>query len=142
MALFDPTGGGAQIQQSGTYNANPLSMAAGMATLQLLTPYAYARLDSLTQRLGEELDAVFEEAGIPAQVTTVGSLFRVHFLPNRPRNYREAAQDNGRMHRWLQLWLLNHEIMWSTAGNVSLPMADGHIDQFVSAVATALREIV
>ncbi len=145
MALFDPTTdgpyGGAQIQQSGTYNANPLSMVAGMATLQQLTPEVYARLDTLTKRLGAGLDAVFEEAGIPAQVTTVGSLFRVHFLPQRPRNYREAAQDNGKLHRWLQLRLLNHDIMWSTAGNVSVPMGEGEVDRFVGAVAEALGEV-
>jgi glutamate-1-semialdehyde 2,1-aminomutase len=99
-------------------------MVAGMATLQQLTPEVYARLDTLTKRLGAELDAVFEEAGIPAQVTTVGSLFRVHFLPQRPRNDREAARDNGRMHRWLQLRLLNHDIMWSTAGNVSAALGE------------------
>lgn len=141
MALFDPTGGGAQIQQSGTYNANPLSMVAGMATLRTLTPDAYAHLDALTRRLGAELDAVFEEAGVEAQVTTVGSLFRVHFLPHRPHNYREAAQDNALMHKWLQFWLLNHDIMWSTAGNVSLPMREEQIDTFVSAVATALQDL-
>lgn len=141
MALFDPTGGGAAIQQSGTYNANPLSMVAGMATLHELTPAAYDRLDVLTRRLGSELEAVFEEAGIQAQVTTVGSLFRVHFLPSRPRNYREAARDNGLMHRWLQLWLLNHNIMWSTAGNVSLPMQNGHVDAFVAALGEALHEL-
>ncbi|MEZ4663415.1 MAG: hypothetical protein R2911_38225 [Caldilineaceae bacterium] len=109
-------------------------MVAGMATLRELTPEAYARLDVLTRRLGSELEAVFEEAGIQAQVTTIGSLFRVHFLPSRPRNYREAARDNGLMHRWLQLWLLNHDVMWSTAGNVSLPMENEHVDTFVAAV--------
>jgi len=109
--------------------------------LQQLPPEVYARLDTLAKRLGAELDAVFEEAGIPAQVTTVGSLFRVHFLPQRPRNYREAAQDNGKLHRWLQLHLLNHDIMWSTAGNVSVPMGEGEIDRFVGAVAAALGEV-
>ncbi len=51
MALFDPTAagphGGAQIQQSGTYHANPLSVVAGMATLQQLPPAVYARSSSL-----------------------------------------------------------------------------------------------
>jgi glutamate-1-semialdehyde 2,1-aminomutase len=120
-----------------TYNANPLSMMADMATLQQLTPGVYAQLNTLTKRLGAELDAVFEEAGIPAQVTTVGSLFRVHFLPQRPRNYREAAQDNGKLHRRL----LNHDILWSTAGNVSVPMGEGEVDRFVGAVAEALGEV-
>ena len=45
------------------------------------------------------------------------------------------------MHRWLQLWLLNHDIMWSTAGNVSLPMDEGHVDHFIDGVAAALGEL-
>ena len=141
MALFDPTDGGAAIQQNGTYNANPLSMVAGMVTLQTLTPEAYARLDTMTQRLASELDAVFEDAGVEAQVITAGSLFRIFFLPNPPRNYREAAQENKQMVKWLQFWLLNHDIMWSTSGNVSLPMTDVHIDTFVSTVAAGLTTI-
>ncbi|MEZ4621882.1 MAG: aminotransferase class III-fold pyridoxal phosphate-dependent enzyme [Caldilineaceae bacterium] len=46
-------------------------------------------------------------------------------LASAPAQLSRAAQDNGRMHRWLQLRLLNQEIMWSTAGNVSVPMGEG-----------------
>ncbi len=141
MALFDPAGGGAAIRQNGTYNANPLSMVAGMATLQTLTPAAYARLDAMTQRLASELDAVFEDASVEAQVVTAGSLFRIFFLPNPPRNYREAAQDDKRLVKWLQYWLLNHDIMWSTSGNVSLPMTESHVDTFVATVAAGLKTL-
>ena len=141
MALFDPSNGGAQIQQNGTYNANPLSMVAGMATLNMLTPAVYAQLEERTKRLASELDAVFEEAGIQAQVVTAGSLFRVFFMSSPPRNYRDTARDNPLMTKYLQRWLLNHGIMWSTSGNVSVPLEDGHVDQFVGAVAEALGEI-
>ena len=56
MSQYDPTTGDPGIPQSGTYNANPLAMVAGLTTLRLLTPEAYGKLDAVTQRLGSELE--------------------------------------------------------------------------------------
>ena len=141
MALYDPTSGAPKIPHSGTYNANPLAMVAGLATLRTLTPEAYGKLDSLTQRLGDKLHSVFEEFGVQAHVTVVGSLFRVHFLVSAPRNYREAALDDGVMHKWLFFSLLNQGIHWGYGGNVSLPMEETHIDRLVSGVQIALQQL-
>ncbi|MDP6778372.1 MAG: aspartate aminotransferase family protein, partial [Candidatus Latescibacteria bacterium] len=141
MAQYDPATGDPGIQQSGTYNANPIAMVAGLTTLRLLTPEAYEKLDAITQRLGSELESVFAEADLVAQVTTVGSLFRVHFLPGRPRNYREAAREDASIHRWLFFALLARGVYWKQGGNVSLPMEDAHIDQLISAIRSALGEL-
>src|SRR5207302_3293196 len=51
MSAYDPRRGGARISHGGTFNANPLTMAAGVATLNALTPEAYRRLDALGERL-------------------------------------------------------------------------------------------
>src|SRR5439155_17016571 len=51
MAYYDPRQGAARISQGGTFNANPVTMAAGLATLNALTPEAYTRLDALGERL-------------------------------------------------------------------------------------------
>ncbi len=139
LDLYNPTGGAPEIPHSGTYNANPIAIAAGLTTLRLLTPEAYRRLESLTQRLADRLRRVFRDTGLEAHVTTAGSLFRVHFLAERPRNYREAARDNQLLHRWLFFALLNRGLYWKLGGNVSLPMEDRHVDQLVSAVSDALR---
>ncbi|MBV7328187.1 hypothetical protein KFU94_07980 [Chloroflexi bacterium TSY] len=114
-------------------------MVAGAATLRTLTREAYAKLDQLTKRLGEELDQVFEEAEVEAQVSTAGSLVRVHFLPNLPRTYREAAKEDDTMHLWFSFWLLNHGIHGSLNGNLSLPMEETHVDQLVSTVRAGLQ---
>ena len=139
LDLYNPTAGAPEIPHSGTYNANPIAIVAGLTTLRLLTPEAYKRLASLTQRLATGLERVFQDAGLQARITTAGSLFRVHFLPERPRNYREAARDNQQLHRWLFFALLNRGIYWKLGGNVSLPMEDRHVDQLISAVDDALR---
>ncbi len=139
LDLYNPTGGAPRIPHSGTYNANPIAIVAGLTTLRLLTPEAYERLDTLTRRLAGRLEGVFRVAGLQARVTTAGSLFRVHFLSEKPRNYREAARDNQQLHRWLFFALLNRGIYWKFGGSVSLPMENQHVDQLVSAVDDALQ---
>ena len=141
MAQYDPTAGAPKIPQSGTYNANPLAMVAGLAALRALTPEAYQKLQATTRSLGLKLEAVFAQAGIQAQITVVGSIFRIHFLPAPPRNYREAALDDETLHKWLFFWLINHSIYWKNGGNISLPMEEEHIDHLVNAIRTALEEI-
>ena len=86
------------------------------------------------------MESVFDDVGVEAQVTVVGSLFRVHFLPRPPRNYREAAQDDKLLQDYLFFWLLNHGIHWTSGGNVSLPMTEEHIDRLVSEVRNAFQQ--
>ena len=141
MALYDPTGGSPAIPQSGTYNGNPIVMAAGLATLRTMTDAAYREIHDRTARLGEGLRQVFSDAGVPGCVVTAGSLFQLYFLAEAPRNYREAAQDDGARQRWLYFWLMNHGIVSRRGGNVSLPMTDHHVDRLVEEVDNALRHL-
>ena len=141
MAAYDPTQGTPQIPHSGTYNGNPLSMVAGLATLQTMTPAAYSRLESRTLKLGADLQNTFNAAGIVAQVTTIGSLFRIHFLPEKPLNYRQAALNDTTMARWFYFALLERGIHWADHGNVSLPTTDEDIATFVGAVQDALASL-
>ena len=141
MALYDPSGGGPAIPQSGTYNGNPLVMAAGLATLRTMTDAAYHDIHDRTARLGEGLRQVFADAGVPGCVVTAGSLFQLYFLPEAPRNYREAAHDDGARQRWLYFRLMNRGIVTRRGGNVSLPMTDCHVDRLVEEVGNALRHL-
>src|SRR4029079_9659256 len=124
------------LPQSGTFNGNPLSMAAGVATLQQLTPQGFDKLDPLGERLRSKLTHVFEEMGAPAVVTGSGSLFRIHFSATPIRNYRDTLRKNMDSHRKLFFWLLNHGIYLDgrAMGCVSLPMEEADVDTLVDAV--------
>ena len=115
--------------------------AAGLATLRTMTDAAYHEIHDRTARLGEGLRQVFAGAGVPGCVVTAGSLFQLYFLPEAPRNYREAARDDGARQRWLYFWLMNHGIVTRRGGNVSLPMTDRHADRLVEEVESALRHL-
>ena len=65
--------------QAGTLSGNPLAMAAGAATLDLLDDAAYARLEEAGRALEDGLAAAARAAGVPARVQRVGSLLTLFF---------------------------------------------------------------
>ncbi|HTN53859.1 MAG TPA: glutamate-1-semialdehyde 2,1-aminomutase, partial [Anaeromyxobacter sp.] len=67
------------IYQAGTLSGNPMAMAAGKATLELLAPEAYQKLEATSARLAEGLAAAAARAGVPVQVNRVGSMLTVFF---------------------------------------------------------------
>ena len=96
MALYDPATGPV-VSHAGTFNANPMTMVAGEATLRQLTPEAYERMNALGEQLREKLRAVLGELDIDAQVTGIGSLFAIHFSTEEIRDYRSTMRGNQQM---------------------------------------------
>jgi glutamate-1-semialdehyde 2,1-aminomutase len=78
MAVFDPTGGKPPASHGGTFNSNPMTMAAGYAQMRMMTPEAFARLAKLGDRLAAGLRAAFRAANMEGQVTGAGSLWKIH----------------------------------------------------------------
>jgi glutamate-1-semialdehyde 2,1-aminomutase len=63
-----------RVHQVGTFNGNPLSMAAARASLQkVLTPAAYEQLETLGERMRAGCQDVIDEHGIPAHAVALGS---------------------------------------------------------------------
>jgi glutamate-1-semialdehyde 2,1-aminomutase len=79
------------IYQAGTLSGNPMAMAAGLATLRLMTPAAYDKLEKLSARLADGLASAAAEAKVPAQVNRVGSMFTV-FFSEKPVFDAESAR--------------------------------------------------
>ncbi len=67
------------IYQAGTLSGNPMAMAAGFATLRLMTPGAYEKLEHLSARLADGLARGAADAKVPVQVNRVGSMLTVFF---------------------------------------------------------------
>ena len=82
MAVFDPRGGTPIVPHAGTFNANPVTMAAGLAGMRLLDAASFQKMDDLAGRLRDGLAACFKDAGVEGSVTGVGSLFKIH--PEQP----------------------------------------------------------
>lgn len=84
------------VYQAGTLSGNPLSVAAGLATLRLATSEVYARVDAAASVVANALDEALTAAGVIHAVPRAGSLFGVAFLPASPRSYAEALTQEDR----------------------------------------------
>jgi glutamate-1-semialdehyde 2,1-aminomutase len=96
MGMLAPAGG---VYQAGTLAGNPLAVAAGLATLELLDESAYARLSATTERLAVGLR---EAAGDhPVHVVSVAGLLTVFFSDRPVRDFDDARACDLQAHaRW------------------------------------------
>ena len=94
MEHLAPLGGGSQ---GGTLSGNPLAMAAGRATLELLDDGAFDRLTATAARLADGLAVAFNGAGLQTVLPRVGSLLGCFFGDVAPADFDEAKvlADNG-----------------------------------------------
>ncbi|MEA2711032.1 MAG: glutamate-semialdehyde -aminomutase [Phycisphaerales bacterium] len=107
MELVSPVG---PMYQAGTLSGNPLAMAAGIATLEILKePAAYERLETLSSRLEAGLREAADESKIPVVINRVGSMICPFFVPasgQKVTNYKEAtASDTARFAKFFHAML-------------------------------------
>ncbi len=135
------TGG---VVHGGTYNAQPVTMAALVATQQALTPERHARACELGLRLQEGVRAALARAGLTAQVTGFPLMFHVALGLHEPaRCYRDvAAADKAAYVRFAQALLRRGvRVLERGAWFVSLEHDDAVIDATLAAVEDAAREL-
>ncbi|PLP55646.1 aspartate aminotransferase family protein [Mesorhizobium loti] len=83
------------VVHGGTYNSQPIAMAATAATLRALTPDLFAGIERQGGKLMEGMREALASAGVTAAVTGFPSIFHVAFGIDKPaRNYRELARSN------------------------------------------------
>jgi glutamate-1-semialdehyde 2,1-aminomutase len=89
--IMDHVAPAGPVYQAGTLSGNPLAMAAGAATLDLLErPGTYSRLETLTARLCGGLERAARAAGVAVTVNRAASLFTVFFCPGPVTDYAGA----------------------------------------------------
>jgi len=101
MAVVAPLG---PVYQAGTLSGNPLSIAAGIATLKVLEdedPYPY--LEETCKRLCEGLEQAASGAGVAVRVNRIGSMFTVFFTDEPVVDYESARRcDTGKFAAFFQ----------------------------------------
>jgi glutamate-1-semialdehyde 2,1-aminomutase len=143
MELLDPRHE-VNLAQGGTYNGNPLGMAAGVATMTELTPDVYEDLNRKGARVAELLVEVFASHQIPVQVNSAGSMFALHFTDRAVVDYRGVAAGDKTRTRDFFLGLLNHGVLVAPRGMAALstPMEEQEIQEFIDAVDTVAVELL
>ena len=140
MRLYGPLSGPA-INHGGTFNANPVTMAAGVATLKELTPIRYRRLAELGEMLRQGVRQVCAELEQPVTVTGIGSLFGIHFTAGPLCNYRDIAAGDKALGERVFMGMLNEGFLLAPnlVGAMSLVLGEIEVDAFVRAFRRVLQ---
>ena len=134
MALLHPTDG--SIRWGGTFNGNPVSAAAGIETLEALTPAVIDELNQRGRRLTDRLNKVLEASPVPAQVTGVGSLFNIHATDEEITDNHAVGRADPELMELLHLGLMNRGYFLAPRGMgcLSTAMTSADLDGLAESV--------
>jgi glutamate-1-semialdehyde 2,1-aminomutase len=103
-----------RVDQVGTFNGNPLTMAASRAALtEVLVPEAYRRFDSLNEIFRQGIDKVIESYHLPAHLETLGAKGSITWRGEPLTDYRDAFDVDDRPSYLSYLWQLNRGVFKS-----------------------------
>ena len=145
MSVFDHRPG-EKIHHGGTYNGNPVTMAAGYETMRLMTENEYGRLAELGEVLRGNLSEMLKQRSIPHQVTGRGSMFCLLLSDRCPVDFRELIEcrNSGPDLSGLDREMLSRGILLGSRGLfgvLSTPMTEAELDQFVDALDQSLKAL-
>lgn len=145
MSVFCVDGAKAPLPHGGTFNANPLTIAAGRAAMQDWTPEAVENLNAKGEKAREMLREAIRIANVPGQITGSGSLFRMHVHGRAMASYRDTYPDAQEAQRVVALCqnLIANGVFTSTLGLGCLSTAttDSDMDQLAQATVNACRSM-
>jgi glutamate-1-semialdehyde 2,1-aminomutase len=135
------------VRPGGTFSGSPLSVAAGIATLDELTARKdeiYPRLDGLSERFAQGIRAAAARHAAPLTVNNCGAVLQLFWGIAPPTTYAEAVRDDRESVARLTALLLNRGIHVAERGLILLCAAhtEEHIDRAVSAIEDSLRELL
>ncbi len=142
--LMDQLAPEGPIYQAGTLSGNPLAMASGVATLDLLDETAYARLEEMTERLSAGLEQKLLERGLPGQVARIGSILWMTFAERLPQQRWSDSVAVERYARFHAAMLEEGIYMAPSAYEVAfLSLAHGpaEVEAIIAAAGRALEKV-
>ncbi len=128
------------VYQAGTLSGNPLAMAAGIATLDALTPAVHDAIASRTQRLVQGMREIAARRGVPFTGDSAGSMWGFFFRAEPVRNFSEAkTSDVERFKRFFHAALDNGVYLAPSAFEAAF-MSSAHSDSDIDETLNRLDD--
>ncbi|ASU37667.1 glutamate-1-semialdehyde-2,1-aminomutase [Herbaspirillum sp. meg3] len=143
MKHLAPLGG---VYQAGTLSGNPVTVAAGLTTLQIVQEADfYSKLSAQTRKLTDGLCEAAKAADVAFSADTVGGMFGLYFAPSVPTSYAEVMQGNKDKFNVFFHAMLDAGVYLAPsafeAGFVSAQHDDAVIEATIAAARTAFAAI-
>ena len=134
------------VFQAGTLSGNPIAMAAGLATLRLLSDATYVHLEALAMRLTDGMAEVFAQRGVPHSTAAAGSMTGFFFADGPVTDLDGAKRSDTALYGRFFHAMLDRGIYLAPsqfeAGFLSLAHTEAEIDRTVAAAGDALSEVL
>ncbi|MGA9643504.1 MAG: aminotransferase class III-fold pyridoxal phosphate-dependent enzyme [Terriglobales bacterium] len=130
-----------KVFHGGTYNTNPVSMAAGLAMFrEVLTRANYAHTDKLSAKLTEGYRKIVAKSGLQAYVASAGVNGALMLYPAEIKNYRDWLAIDVDLWRHYWFGMVNRGVMpqpywWDEQWTISVQHTEADIDQHLAAFA-------
>jgi glutamate-1-semialdehyde 2,1-aminomutase len=127
-----------KVFHGGTYNTNPVSMAAGLATFrEVLTRENYAHVDKLSSKLVDGYKKIVAKSGLNAYIASAGANGALMLYANEVRNYRDWLELDTDLWRLYWFGMVNRGVMcqpywWDEQWTISVQHTEADIDKHLS----------
>ena len=143
MERVAPLGG---VYQAGTLSGNPLAMAAGIATLEILkSKRIYQDLEKKTYYLADRISEMAEERGVPISINRTRGMFTLFFTEGPVRDYSTAKMSDTKRFAKFFVEIMNEGIYLPPsqfeAWFLSLTHTQKDLDKTIEACDSAFRKI-
>jgi glutamate-1-semialdehyde 2,1-aminomutase len=125
----------------GTFTGNPISMIAGITTLDILKGgKVHEKIDALGAKVSRGLEDIISRSGVDAVLTGVGSAFAMHFQKEKPRNAREMARNDTEIAKAYWAHMLARNITYVSPSLPHSFIGEPHTAEDVDAYLQATEE--
>ncbi len=128
------------VYQAGTLSGNPVSVAAGLATVRALEAVnPYAKLARKAEALSDGMQQLADEKGIPLSVPTTGGMFSLFYRETAPSNFDEVMQSD--TEAFVGLWsnLIDEGVYLAPSPFETGFLSNAHTDDDVTATLAAFK---
>ena len=130
------------VYQAGTLSGNPVALAAGLATLDLIaSPRFHTDLATKTQQLCDELVTAACEAGVLLTTNYVGGMFGLFFTAENVTNYAQATACDVERFKTFFHGMLAEGVYFAPSAFEAGFMSSAHTEADLDATAVAARRV-
>ena len=139
MDCISPLGG---VYQAGTLSGNPVAVAAGLKTLEIIQRQGfYENLSTLSQRLCQGLSAAAKAAGVPFCADWIGGMFGLYFTENIPHSYADMTASNTEAFKRFFHGMLARGIAFGPSAYEACFMSAAHTPELIDNTIAAAQEV-